>query len=181
MFLTRVCLPEEWMSYAVTQDEKAAALRMAHALNPRAALVSDPAFTGGNPFFDPRDLVQVKYELLRRVHTEGHSVTQAAAAFGLSRPSFYAAQRAWQQAGLAGLLPQRLGPRRAHKLNEEVVQFLGECLQREPGLPARALATRVADRFGLQVHPRSIERALVRQGNPQAARSPRRLPPEPRP
>ncbi len=169
------------MSYASPHDEKAVALRQAHALNPRAALVTDPAFTSGNPFFDPRDLVQVKYELLRRVQLEGHSVTQAVAAFGLSRPSFYAAQRAWRQTGLAGLVPQRLGPRRAHKLNEEVVQFLQECLEREPGLPARALATRVTDRFGLQVHPRSIERALARRGNPRTARPPRRLPPDPRP
>lgn len=169
------------MSYAVPHDEKAAALRAAHALNLRAALVTDPAFTGGNPFFDPRDLVQIKYELLRRVHTEGQSVTQAVAAFGLSRPSFYAAQRAWQRAGLAGLVPQPLGPRRAHKLNEEVVQFLDECLLREPALAARALAARVADRFGLHVHPRSIERALARRGNLQAARPSRRLSPDPRP
>ena len=78
------------------RDEKLAALRAAHALNPAPETVRDDAFTSGDPFFDPRDIVQVKYEMLRRVAREGHSVTSAAAAFGFSRPSFYAAQAAWQ-------------------------------------------------------------------------------------
>ena len=73
----------------------------------------DAAFTAGGPFFDPEDLVQVKYEMLRRVREEGAAVTQASAAFGFSRPSFYAAQAAFQEAGLPGLVPQRPGPRRA--------------------------------------------------------------------
>ena len=37
--------------------------------------VRDPLFTSGSPFFDPRDLVQVKYELLRRVRVDGDSVS----------------------------------------------------------------------------------------------------------
>ena len=80
-------------------DEKDAALRAARARHPHPEAVVDPAFLAGQPFFDARDLVQVKYEMLRRVHTEGHSVTAAAAAFGLSRPSFYLAQAAWHAGG----------------------------------------------------------------------------------
>jgi hypothetical protein len=63
-------------------DDKLAALRLHHALNPRAQSVRDPAFTSGHPFFDARDLVQVKYEMLRRARQEGQSVSQAATAFG---------------------------------------------------------------------------------------------------
>lgn len=62
-----------------------------------------------NSGFDPRDLVQVKYEMLRRVSAEGHSVVQSAKAFGLSRPSFYQAQAALQREGLAGLLAKKRG------------------------------------------------------------------------
>ena len=88
----------------------------------------DAAFTEGGPFFDPEDLVQVKYEMLRRVREEGASVTQASAAFGFSRPSFYAAQAAFQEAGLPGLVPRRPGPRRAHKLSGPVLALLEEAL-----------------------------------------------------
>src|SRR5438132_1544400 len=93
------------------RDEKAAALRRQHALNPRAQAVSDSAFTSGNAFFDARDLVQVKYELLRRVSEDGQPVTQAAADFGFSRPSFYQAQAVFEAEGLPGLVPQRPGPK----------------------------------------------------------------------
>ncbi len=106
-------------------DEKVSALRAARALNPRPESVVDPAFVRGQPFFDARDLIQVKYEMLRRVHHDGHSVSHAATAFGFSRPSFYAAQAAWQTAGLPGLLPARPGPRAGHKLTVELLRFSG--------------------------------------------------------
>ena len=143
-------------------DEKLRALRAARALNPRPEAVGDPAFRRGDPFFDARDLVQVKYEMLRRVHAEGQPVTQAAAAFGFSRPSFYAAQAAWQAGGLAGLLPARPGPRGGHKLTSPVVAFLLEQRAHQPQLRPDDLARLVRERFGLVVHPRSIERALAR-------------------
>ena len=144
-------------------EEKLAALRAARALNPRPEAVVDPAFTSGDPFFDPRDLTQVKYEMLRRVQTEGQSVTQAAAAFGFSRPSFYAARAAWQAAGLPGLLPARPGPRGGHKLTPAVLAFLEEQRARDPALGVGRLVALVRDHFGLDVHRRSVERALARR------------------
>ena len=68
-------------------DGKLAALRRHHAQHPHPDAVRDPAFASGNPFFDPHDLVQVRYEMLRRVREEGRSVTGTAVAFGVSRPA----------------------------------------------------------------------------------------------
>jgi transposase len=149
--------------------EKVAALRRHHALNPRPQAVSDPAFTATNPFFDANDLVQVKYEMLRRVRGEGQRVSQASAAFGFSRPSFYEALTAFEEAGLPGLVPQRPGPRRAHKLSGTVLDALDAALAEDPTLNSVALARVVFERFGLRVHPRSVERALQRRrkGGPQ--------------
>jgi transposase len=145
-----------------TPHDKAAALREHHALNPHPEAVTDPAFVGGDPFFDARDVVQVKYEMLRRVHQDAQPVSRAASAFGFSRPSFYQAEAAFTAGGLPGLLPQRPGPRRAHKLSAEVVDFLAQLRSEEPGLRSRDLAERVRSAFQLTVHPRSIERALAR-------------------
>ncbi len=145
------------------QDRKISALRQAHALNPRPEAVSDPAFTGGNPFFDRADLVQVKYEMVRRVRAEGEGVGRSAAAFGFSRPSWYQAAARFDQGGLPGLLPQRPGPRRRHKLSEEIVDFLERALSDDPALRSSDLTARVAERFNVRVHPRSIERALARR------------------
>ncbi len=144
------------------REEKIAALRRHHALNPRPQAVSDPAFTSGNPFFDRDDLVQVKYEMLRRVRQEGQRVSQSAAAFGFSRPSFYEAQAVFEEGGLPALIPQRPGPRRAHKLSEEVVETLERALAEDGSLNSARLAQLVHEQFGLRVHPRSVERALAR-------------------
>jgi len=154
---------EETVALPTDLQAKRAALRAYHALNPQPHAVTDPAFTAGPAFFDAEDLVQVKYEMLRRVQVEGLSVSAAAARFGLSRPSFYAAQRAWQQAGLPGLLPQRPGPRHAHKLTPEVLAFLEHARAQDPSLRLGHLTQLLRDRFGLSVHPRSIERRLAQQ------------------
>ena len=80
-------------------DPKAAALAETRTLNPRPEAVRDDQF-GSSEFFDARDLVQVKYEMVRRVRVDGAPVTQAAAAFGFSRPSYYEAAAAVQRDGL---------------------------------------------------------------------------------
>lgn len=150
------------MTKTKAPDPKLDALRQRGSLNPHPQRVSDPLFASTD-FFDPRDLVQVKYEMLRRVSAEGHGVAQSAKAFGLSRPSFYQAQAALQREGLAGLLAKKRGPRRAHKLSTEVMGFVRELLAQEPALSSAQLVDRVRQRFKLQVHPRSIERALLRR------------------
>ncbi|HET8834471.1 MAG TPA: hypothetical protein VFN08_07050 [Gemmatimonadales bacterium] len=149
------------------EDPKEEALRAARALNPHPDAVADPTFASSE-FFDPRDLVQVRYEMVRRVRVEGESVSGAAGRFGFSRPSWYAAAAALDEDGLPGLLHARPGPRRAHKLSEEVVAFvLGE-LESDPSLRSGELVGRIETRFGLGVHPRSVERALERARRPKS-------------
>ena len=97
------------------EDPKVQALRAERSLNPRPEAVSDERFSGSE-FLDARDLVQVKYEMVRRARVDGEPVGRAAAGFGFSRPSFYAAERALDEGGLAALVPARPGPRGAHKL-----------------------------------------------------------------
>ena len=148
-------------------DPKEQALREARCLNLNPELVADEQFAGTD-FLDARDLVQVKYEMVRRVRIDGHSVTKAAADFGFSRPSFYAAVEALDGGGLPALLPARPGPRRAHKLTDEVVDFIEAALAEEPNRSAGDLAELVAARFGVTVHPRSVERALERRRRPKS-------------
>src|SRR2546422_8411698 len=104
-------------------DPKTEALRQRGCLNPHPEKVTDPLFAE-SAFFDARDLVQVKYEMVRRVETDGQTVSDSAAAFGFSRPSFYQAQSLLVSRGLAALVPQKPGPRRAHKLSSEVMGFI---------------------------------------------------------
>jgi transposase len=142
-------------------DPKSEALRRHGALHPHPADVKDDLFSESD-FFDPRDIVLVKYEMLRRVSVDGLPITQVAKTFGFSRPAFYHAQTAFKNSGLPGLIPRRPGPRHAHKLSEEVMDFIYQQVKANRSLRAPALARMVLSCFGISVHPRSIERALKR-------------------
>jgi transposase len=151
---------------AQARDPKVDALQRQGCLHPHPKQVTDPLFSAAD-FFDARDLVQVKYEMLRRVRAQGEPITESAAAFGFSRPSFYQAQSAFELGGLAGLLPKKRGPRGSHKLSTEIMAYLQQLLSDDPSLRASELAERVLARFGCKVHPRSVERALARQKKKQ--------------
>jgi transposase len=142
-------------------DPKLRSLRQSGTLNLRPQAVTDELFIT-NDFFDAHDLVQVKYEMLRRVERDGQSITEAAAKFGFSRPSFYQAQSAFQQSGLDGLIPQKRGPKKARKLTGKIVDFVMKLQQEEPSLGSSDLTNRIEKRFGVSLHPRTIERGLAR-------------------
>ncbi len=143
-------------------DPKIDALRRQGTLNAHPERVRDALFATSD-FFDARDLVQVKYEMVRRVRVDGQPVSQSATGFGFSRPSFYQARSLLQHGGLAALVPKKRGPRGAHKLSSEVVDFLLQERSEESSLGSPELARRVRERFGRKVHPRSVERALARR------------------
>jgi transposase len=148
-------------------DPKAAELARSRTLNAHPETVTVQLFASSE-FFDARDLVQVKYEMVRQVEAQGAPVSATADAFGMSRQSYYSAAGALAAGGLAGLLPAKPGPRGAHKLTEEVLALLEELRGTDPSLRPADLAAAVAGRFGVSVHPRSVERALARR---QAAQS----------
>jgi len=138
---------------------KRQALQASGTFNPRPGRVRHPLFQHSE-FFDPQDLLQLKYESLRAVQQEQYSMARAASEFGLSRPTLYQAQTHFAARGLEGLLPGKRGPRRAHKLTPEVLEYLEGVRAAEPNLSASQLAARVRQRFGVQVHPRTIQKAL---------------------
>ena len=138
---------------------KAEVLRRQGALHPHPDAVHDKAFRQGE-FFDARDLVQVRYEMLRRHQVEGRAVTEVADAFGVSRQAFYTTEAAFARMGISGLLPRQRGPKRAHKCTEEILDFVE---QQRTGLPEEDITAAIQKRFGVAINPRSIERALTRR------------------
>ncbi len=144
------------------KHDKQAVLRQHATLNPRPGGVTHALFEASE-FFDPDDLLQVKYEMLRLVNVDSRPISEATKACGFSRPSFYQAQAAFQQGGLAGLIARKPGPHGGHKLTPAVLQFLTQARTTDPGVRAERLAEWVHQRFGVQVHPRSIERQLLRK------------------
>lgn len=139
---------------------KVTALLAEGTFNPAAGRVRDPKFHT-HDFFDPRDLVQVKYELLRRVALEHVSVTAATAEYGVSRPTYYQAKAHFASVGIVGLVPRKRGPRGPHKLHGEALAFVEQHRVKGEPLRARVLAQRLRTQFHLTIHPRTIERAMT--------------------
>jgi transposase len=152
-------LKEVSMDKRRAADPKEKALRDCGAFNTHP--VADTLFKD-NDFFDPRDLVQVKYEMLRKVHQDREPVSHAAASFGFSRPSFYKTSVDFEREGIAGLLPRKRGPRGGHKLTGEVLAFIEEMCAVEQSMGIPALLEELEKRFGIRVHRRSLERARRR-------------------
>jgi transposase len=147
-------------------DRKLQVLRHHNALNTKATQVTDEQFQA-LAFFDPRDLIQVKYEMVRRVRKDGWSITQAARAFGFSRNSYYRIHSALQNQGLVGLMPRKRGPQHATKITEVVDAFIHRRLAEDPALSCGKLKDLVAEELGVQVHRRTIERAVRRKKKPR--------------
>lgn len=158
------------MSGSGKEDPKSKALRAQGVLHPQPERVVDEQFRA-HEFFDPRDRVQVKYEMLCRHQIDGQSVKKVAASFGVSRQGYYKTDAAFKAQGLAGLIPRRPGPKGAHKFNDEILDFIVEWRADAAGKAGENMVEAIQHRFGVALHPRSIDRALeVRKKKRRAKR-----------
>jgi transposase len=148
------------MAKSKKPDQKLLELKRTGTLNPRPASVSDTLF-GGNPFFDSKDLLQVRYEMLRRHRVEDIPIVDVAASFGVSRPTFYQAQAAFARAGLSGLVPKQRGPKGGHKISSEVIEHVRRLKESIPGSTTVECVKAIEEKFGITVHRRSLERAMA--------------------
>lgn len=142
----------------VNQD-KARELEATGAFNRKYRSVLD-GFFQDSEFFDPQDLVQVKYEMLRRVNTDKWSVIKASETYGFSRFAYYEAEANFKEQGLLGLLPKKKGPKRSHKLTNDILVFINGLVEEQNYSPEE-LAEIIRQRFAVEVHPRSIGRAMT--------------------
>ena len=151
------------MSSAHRHDPKAQFLAERGALHPRPERVRDALFRTGT-FFDPRDLIQVRYEMVRRYRIDGQPAPQVARSFGISRQSLYLLARAVRDLGLPGLVPHPRGPKAAHKCTDEVLAFARARRSESPGLTLDELLIDIREHLGIHLHRRTLERRLAGLG-----------------
>lgn len=150
-------------------DVKTRALRASGTLHPAPGAVKDELFAQ-HEFFDPRDHIQVKYEMVRRHRVDGEAVTEAAKLFGVSRQAFYQAQAAFESRGIAGLIPRQRGPKGAHKCTDEILDYVERRRKDLPGENYKLVAHALKKRFGVSIHPRTLDRALTKRKKKRSRR-----------
>ena len=143
-------------------DKKISLLKEQGSFNPNSAKVSNQLFLN-NDFFDPHDIIQTKYEMLRCVRKQNVTIEEASKSFGFSRPVFYQSQSSFDQEGLGGLFPKKRGPKSRYKLSKEIMKFVNDKMLETPSLSIQELVALIKERYGLEVHARSITRALDSQ------------------
>ena len=124
--------------------------------------VSASIFKSG-PFFDKRDIVQVKYEMIRAVSKEEGSITEIADIYGFSRKSYYKINEAYEIGGLYALIPKKTGPKKPHKLTPEVLEFIDSYLIDHKNAKAQEISIQLETEKGIRIHPRTIYRYLEKK------------------
>jgi transposase len=138
--------------------EKRRALKAQGALNPDPEKVTAAQFRTHREFFDTEDRLQVRYEMLRGPALGELTVTEACAAFGVSRQTFYTLRRAFDARGIAALFEGKRGRQGPVKASVEVVEFVRATKAADPSLSGAQIARLVNQEFGVELHRRTVER-----------------------
>ena len=137
-------------------------LKEAGTLNPRPEKVRDEKFLT-NDFFDPHDLLQVRYELIRSHKNEKLAISDIAGIFGVTRLTVYRLIEAFEEKGLQGLMPKTRGPKEASKMKGVILSFIEQILETDPKATKEMLIKKVEDEYGVKVHRRTLERAIKKK------------------
>jgi len=139
------------------EKQKKDYLQECQCLNTNALKVKNELFMK-NDFFDPLDLIQVKYEMLRKVRKENSSVNATATLFGMSRQNYYKVKNAFEKKGMLGLLTEKRGPQQPFKLKDDIVNFVNQQKKENPWLSTKQITKAIKNKFDVTIHPRTIER-----------------------
>lgn len=128
-------------------------------LNPKPERVSHPLFETLD-FFDPFDLPQIRYEMIRAGRVENISVADACKLFGFSREYFYKLERAFMARGYVALLGSTMGRRPIIALNQEVVNFIVHRKIEENQLSGENLRQEIKRLYNVDCSRRTVERIV---------------------
>lgn len=144
-------------------DTKKQFLRKEGLINPKPERVCYKHFES-NDFFDPMDLPQVRYEMIRTARVENISVANACRLFGFSREYFYKLERKFMEHGFVALLGSQKGRRPLIALNNEIVNFIIHRKVDNPNLSGEDLRKEILKIHKLDCSRRTVERIIEKSG-----------------
>jgi hypothetical protein len=132
-------------------------LRRTLCLNRSPESVKDESFIGRSDFFDNRDIVQVKYELLRRCEVDGKDVASTCIDFGFSRTTYYKVQQAFLKGGLPSLMGRPRGRPNPTKVSDIVLGFAIAEKAKNPKLTAKDMVASISARYHIRLSVRMVQ------------------------
>jgi len=109
-------------------------------------------------FYDPMDIVQVRYEMIKDVDNSGKTIEQISSEYGYSRASYYHIKDNFDKGGMTALIPEKTGPKEARKLTSDLQDYIKEYTQRDPKASSSKIAEEIESVKGVTVSKRTVER-----------------------
>jgi transposase len=147
---------------AIVNKDKIARLKENNSYNKKASEVSSPLFLT-NPYFDPYDIVQVKYEMLRAVNNNELSVSDTSRQFGFSRTAYYKIESRFNADGIDGLCFRKTGPKTPAKVTEDLLDFAADLKARQPDITNDEIVEEIRQQKGVTIHKRSLQREKAKK------------------
>ena len=144
-------------------SNKKAFLEEQGLLNPKPERISHSRFDTLE-FFDPLDLPQVRYEMLRTARAESRPVAEACRLFGFSREYFYKLERAFSAHGYVALLGSPRGRRPLIALNQDIVNSIIPRRLEYPNVSAGELREAILEEYSVDCSLRTVERLVEKLG-----------------
>ena len=118
-------------------------------------------------FYDPMDIVQVKYEMLKDAEEGNRGIAQVADEFGFSRASFYNTKDEFNEQGLSAFVPEKPGPRRPYKLTDSYKDYVDRYISENPKASSNEIARSLKKDKGIDISKRTVERYRRKKNTPE--------------
>ena len=140
--------------------DKEERLKSTHTFNPNYDKINDPTFASSD-VLDTRDLLQVRYEMVRSVRIDKDSPKDVASRFGVSEATLRRHIRDLRDGGMIALVPDIRGPKGQHSLNDEEIQYIESYLVKHPDASGGQVHSALVQEKQSEVSKRTIERYLA--------------------
>lgn len=138
-------------------------LKESNTYNPKCDKVTACDFIE-NEVMDSRDLLQVRYEIVRAIEYDNKPVKEICSEFGVSASTARRYVRNLKEGGLIALVPEQKGPSGPTKLSKDAADFIDTYLKNNPKASGGKVHNALENRLHPGISKRTVERYLSKKG-----------------
>ena len=121
--------------------------------------VTEPRFLDSD-LFDPKDLLQVRYEMVRSIKEGVITLDEVPSKYGVSAMTAKRCVSSLEKGGIIALVPERKGPKGPSSLDDESLRFIDSYIAEHPKASGRKVHDALEAEKHVGVSKRTVERYL---------------------
>ena len=134
-------------------------LRATQTFNTNYAKINDPIFQRSG-IMDPRDLLLVRFELVRSLELDGKPIEEVCSQYGISPCTARRYVRDMKERGLIALVPEKRGPNGPSVMTDEIANYIDKYLTDHPKASAGKVYQSLVDAKKVTIGKRTVERYI---------------------